>query len=114
MDVNEGDFHESRRKTRNNSPDAAQRKRANKVSRTQQAMFQRNKLQATAAINYTASISLLLTLSVYLLRSVTRKDAVDVEGQDGTTHGQGKRGPSGVLTSATNCMQLPRQPASQT
>jgi hypothetical protein len=34
MDVNEGDFHESHRKTRNNSPDAAQKRRANKIACT--------------------------------------------------------------------------------
>jgi hypothetical protein len=84
MDVNEGDFHESRRKTRNNSPDAAQRRRANKITPTQQAMVQRNKLQATVAINYSLSLSLLL----YLLRSVARNDAMDVEELDGNTEGQ--------------------------
>jgi len=68
MDVNEGDFHESRRKTRNNSPDAAQRRCANKITPTQQAMVQRNKLQATVAINY--SLSLSLSLSLFLTLSL--------------------------------------------
>jgi hypothetical protein len=58
MDVNEGDFHESQRKTRNNSPDAAQRRSANKIAPTQQAMVQQSKLQATVAINYSLSLSL--------------------------------------------------------
>ena len=88
MDVNEGDFRESRRKARNNSPDAAQRRRANKVAPTQQAMVRRNRLQATVAINY----SLSLAASLYLLRSVTRNDAVRVEALEGTTHGQENAG----------------------
>jgi len=90
MDVSEGDFHESQRKTRNNSPDAAQRRRANKISPTQHAMVRRNKLQATVAINYSPSLSISLVPSLYLLRSVTRNDAVDVEQLDETTYEQEK------------------------
>jgi hypothetical protein len=63
MDVNEGDFHESRRKTRNNSPVTAQRRRANKITPTQQAMVHRNKLQATVAINYSLSLSFSFSIS---------------------------------------------------
>jgi len=90
MDVNEGDFHESQRKTRNNSPDAAQKRRSNKISPTQQAMVQRNKLQARVVINY--SLPLSLAPSLHLLRSVTRNDAVDVEELDETTQEQENAG----------------------
>jgi hypothetical protein len=71
MDVNEGDFHESRRKTRNNSPDAAQKDAPIKLhAPTQQTMIQRNKLQATVAINYSLSLSLSLSLSRFLSLSL--------------------------------------------
>jgi hypothetical protein len=80
-----GDFHESRRKTRNNSPDADERRRTNKVAPTQQAMVHPNKLQATVAINYFLSLPHSFSFSLSLLRSVTRNDAVDVEKLDGAT-----------------------------
>jgi hypothetical protein len=56
MEVNKGEFPESRRKTRNNSPDAAQRS-TNEVTLTQQAMVCPNKQQATAAINHSLEVS---------------------------------------------------------
>jgi len=88
MDVNKGDFRESRRKAGNNSPDAGQRRHANKVAPTQQAMVRRNKLQATVAITYSLSLAAFL----YLLRSETRNDAVRIEELEGTTHGQENEG----------------------
>jgi hypothetical protein len=55
MEANAGDFHESRRKTRNNSRDADQRRHSNKAAPTQQAMFLPNRLQGTVLINYSLS-----------------------------------------------------------
>jgi hypothetical protein len=64
MEANAGDFHESRRKTRNNSRDADQRRRTNQVASTQQTMVHPNKLQATVVINYSLPFSCSLSLEV--------------------------------------------------
>jgi hypothetical protein len=84
MEANAGDFHESRRKTRNNSRDADQRRHTNKPAPTQQAMVRPNRLQATVLINYSPSPF----ISVFLLRSFTGNDAVDVKEFDGNTQEQ--------------------------